>query len=257
MVVSNISNIFVQNQNRQTMKNLKYIYKLNNTINVLNAKVSANSKIGMGYIIQTYHFSVDQVKEASLHKDEASCLDCPLSFNQNNGNSGGCYTHKGKQLMGLNSMLRSLNRKFDTIKEYSESDFLRFVETVKNTHKVDLVRFGAYGEPILLPLNVVDTLSQLGVKTTGYTHQWNKPQYQDYNQFFMSSTHTETERQNAKSLGFRSFFVSESIIKDFKQQNAVNCPASKESGKNLSCIACGLCNGAKRGNQKDVFIMKH
>jgi len=239
------------------MKDIKYIYRLGNTVNVLNAKVSQNSKIGIGYIIQTYHYSIEQVMDASLVNDKASCLDCPLSYNQNNGKSGGCYTHKGMQLMGLKSMLRGLNRKLNTINEFKQSDFFNFVNKVKATNKVDLVRFGAYGEPILLPLKVVEVLSGLSQKTTGYTHQWNKPQYQKYNKFFMSSTHTETERQQAKDLGYRSFFVATSEIKGFKPQNAVNCPASKESSKNLSCIACGLCNGTSRGIKKDIYIMKH
>tara|TARA_R110002051_G_C8684309_1_gene492199 strand:- start:47 stop:763 length:717 start_codon:yes stop_codon:yes gene_type:complete len=238
------------------MRDIKYIYRLGNTINVLNAKVSQNKKIGIGYIIQTYHYSIQQVIDASLVNDKASCLDCPLSFNQNNGKSGGCYTHKGMQLMGLKSMLKSLNRKLDTINEFKQSDFNTFVAKVKATYKVDLVRFGAYGEPVLLPLNVVETLSSLSDKTTGYTHQWNNPKYQKYNKFFMSSTHTETEREQAKDLGFRSFFVATNEIKGFKLDKAVNCPASKESTKNLSCIACGLCNG-NRGNKKDIYIMKH
>tara|TARA_R110000851_G_scaffold13330_1_gene45541 strand:+ start:2338 stop:3099 length:762 start_codon:yes stop_codon:yes gene_type:complete len=247
----------INNQNNVIMKNIKYIYRLGDTVNVLNAKVSQNSKIGIGYIIQTYHFSMEQVQNASLVNDKASCLDCPLSYNQNNGKSGGCYTHKGMQLMGLKSMLRSLNRNLDSIDTFKESDFNTFVAKVKNTYPVDLVRFGAYGEPILLPLKVVEVLSTLSQKTTGYTHQWNKPQYQKYNQFFMSSTHTEMERELAKDLGYRSFFVATNEISGFKLDKAVNCPASKESEKNLSCIACGLCNGNSKGIKKDVFIMKH
>ena len=239
------------------MTDIKYIYRTSNTLHVLNAKVSQNKKIGMGYIIQTYHFSIDQIKENSLVNDKESCLDCPLSFNQNNGKSGGCYTHKGMQLMGLKSMIRSLNKKLHTIQEFRTSDFNSFITKIKNTYPVDLVRFGAYGEPVLLSLDVVKVLSEMAPKTTGYTHQWNKPKYNGYNQFFMSSTHTETERTQAKKLGYRSFFVATSEISGFKNENAVNCPASKESNLNLSCIACGLCNGAKKGIKKDVYINKH
>jgi len=249
---------FVWNKtNHIRMKDIKYIYRLKDSVNVLNAKVSQNSKIGIGYVVQTYHFSINQVIEMSLTNDKVSCLDCPLSYNQNNGKSGGCYTHKGLQNLGLNSMLRSLNKKLHTIKEFNENDFNAFINKVKFTNKIDLIRFGAYGEPILMPLNVVKTLSNLSDKTTGYTHQWNKPQFKTYNHFLMASTHTEIERKKANVLNFRSFFVAESKISDFKVLNAVNCPASKENQKNLTCIACGLCNGIKRGNKKDVYIMKH
>tara|TARA_R110000796_G_scaffold58413_8_gene134984 strand:+ start:541 stop:1257 length:717 start_codon:yes stop_codon:yes gene_type:complete len=238
------------------MKNLRYIYKTNNTVHVLNAKISQNSKIGIGYILQTYHFSIDQIKNNDIKQDTNSCLDCPLSYNKNNGKSGGCYTHKGMQLMGLKSMIRSLNRNIDTINDFNYNEFNSFIELIKKTHAIDLVRFGAYGEPILLSLDVVKVLSSLSKKTTGYTHQWNKDKYNAYNNFFMASTHTEQQRSNAKLLGFRSFFVASDITK-LNSVNVVNCPASKESSKNLTCIACGLCNGAKTNIKKDVYIMKH
>jgi len=239
------------------MKKFTLDYKLGNTINVIQAKESRNSKIGDGYIVQTYHFSLEQVKNVSLTNDSHNCMDCPLSFNQNNGKSGGCYTHKGMQYMGLMSMLKRLNRNLDSIKDFDIMDIVNFVYNVSKYRKVELVRFGAYGEPILLPLNVVKSLSTLSRKTTGYTHQWQKPTSNGYNQYFMASTHTESERIEATKLGYRSFYVAESEIKGFKPLNAVNCPASKESDKNLTCIACGLCNGAIRGNKKDIYINKH
>jgi hypothetical protein len=238
------------------MKNLKYVYKTGNTIHVLNAKISQNSKIGIGYILQTYHFSIEQIRNNDITQDSKSCLDCPLSYNKNNGKSGGCYTHKGMQLMGLKSMIRSLNKKIDSIKEFSQPEFMFFINNVKNTHSIDLVRFGAYGEPILLSLYVTGVLSSLSKKTTGYTHQWNKPKYNEYNKFFMASTHTDAERIDSKAKGFRSFFVASKEL-NLTVTNAVNCPASKESSKNLTCIACGLCNGSKTNIKKDIYIMKH
>ena len=236
------------------MKNLRYTFRLNGTINVLNAKVSENTKIGVGYVLQTYHFGVEQIENYNFKDDAKSCLDCPLSYNQNNGKSGGCYTHNGKQRMGLLSMMRSLRNKLNTIHEYNSVDFNKFINDVKRQHPIDLVRFGTYGEPILLPLNVVSTLSSLSDRTTGYTHQWNKAEYKEYNRFFMASTHTDEDLAESSKLGFRSFFVAE---KDYKPTNAVNCPASKESTLNLSCIKCGLCNGTKKGNKKNVYIHKH
>ena len=50
------------------MKNLKYVYKTGNTIHVLNAKISQNSKIGIGYILQTYHFSIEQIRNNDINK---------------------------------------------------------------------------------------------------------------------------------------------------------------------------------------------
>lgn len=239
------------------MKNLRYVYKTGEVIHVLNAKVSTNSKIGLGYIVQTYHFGIEQILTNDIKFDSASCLDCPLSYNQNNGKSGGCYTHKGYQLMGLKSMFRKLNNDIKTIKDFDKASFDKFITKLQGGTKIDLVRFGAYGEPILMDLYVVTNLSKLSRKSTGYTHQWNKDDYQAYNKFFMASTHTETENFESSKLGFRSFFVAENKISCFKPLNAVNCPASKESSKSLTCISCGLCNGNKAGIKKDIYILQH
>lgn len=229
------------------MKKLEYLYKKDNIIHLIQAKISENSKIGIGYVVQTYHFSIDQVKTADIKQDEKNCLDCPLSFS----NGGGCYTHKGMQLMGLKSMLRRLN-KLERIDEFNSTKFNAFTDKVKNTYPVDLVRFGAYGEAVLMGEKVVRQLSKLGKKTTGYTHQWKTEDFAST--YLMASVHNEAQRIEAKEKGFRSFSV---IKKGEKVTNSVNCPASKESGKNLTCVLCGLCNGASKGNTKDVFILSH
>lgn len=216
----------------------------------MQAKISENSKIGIGYVVQTYHFSIDQVKTADIKQDKKNCLDCPLSFS----NGGGCYTHKGMQLMGLKSMLRRLNKleESNKIEQFSPAKFKAFIDKVKSTYPVDLVRFGAYGEAVLMGEKVVRQLSKLGKKTTGYTHQWKTENFAAA--YLMASVHNEAQRIEAKEKGFRSFSV---IKKGDEVTNSVNCPASKESGKNLTCVLCGLCNGASKGNTKDVFILSH
>jgi len=232
------------------MKAIEYIYKQNGIINVIQAKVSQNSKIGIGYVIQTYHFDIDQVEKNDIKLDAKNCLDCPFSFNQNNGKSGGCYTHKGLQLMGLKSMLSRLNKL--SINDFSTNDFNDFINKVKNTYPVDLVRFGAYGEPVLLGENVVSELKKLGKNHTGYTHQFSKKEFNWAASYFMASAHNLEQSLKALELGYRSFLVAESIKSD-----AVNCPASKESGKKTTCVKCSLCNGSAGNSKKDVYILQH
>jgi hypothetical protein len=88
----------------------KYNFKYNDVVHSLDVKISQNSKIGFGIVLQTYHFSIEQVENNDFTLDEKNCLDCPYSFNQNDGKSGKCYTHKGMQLMGLLSKLKSLHK---------------------------------------------------------------------------------------------------------------------------------------------------
>jgi hypothetical protein len=188
-----------------------------------------------------------------MELDKGSCFDCPLSFNMNDGKSGGCYTHKGLQRMGLNAILKSLKKKntLGLIKEFCENEFTVFM-TKARKKEIQLVRFGSYGEPVLMPYNVVEQLAALSRRWTGYTHQWNEPKYWEYSLFFMASCHDEKQAKQAKDAFWRSF-----IAADEHNESAVNCPASKEAGEKTTCANCGLCNGTTGNSNKNIYILKH
>ena len=50
------------------------------------------------------------------------------------------------------------------------------------------VRFGSYGDPVYIPFPIVKAIASVAKNYTGYTHQWQRPQYRAYAQFFMAST---------------------------------------------------------------------
>ncbi len=232
-----------------------YAYIDGKIVHSLDLKVSQNSKIGIGLILQTYHFSLEQVEQNDLTRDTANCLDCPFSYNQNNGKSGGCYTHKGLQLMGLKSKLRSLNKELSDgkLKEFDAKEFKKFIDFAKNKVSPKLIRFGTYGEAVTLDAPIRDALFNLAndvrAKVTGYTHQWHKVSETR----FMASTHTLSEMVEARARGYRSFIVSDEELSE-----GFNCPASKESGKKKTCLECGLCSGTFGGKKKkDIYILKH
>jgi len=232
-----------------------YAYIDGKVIHSLDLKVSQNSKIGIGLVLQTYHFSMEQVKKYDLTLDTANCMDCPFSYNQNNGKSGGCYTHKHDQLRGLKSKLRSLKKQLDngTLKEFNANEFKKFIDFAKNKISPKLIRFGTYGEPVTLDAPIRDALFQLAndvrAKVTGYTHQWHKVSETR----FMASTHTLADMVEARARGYRSFIVSDDELTE-----GFNCPASKESGKKKTCLECGLCSGTFGGKKKkDIEILKH
>jgi hypothetical protein len=54
---------------------------------------------------------------------------------------------------------------------------------------------------------MLNGLSKLAKRKTGYTHQWNKPEYKDYSKFLMASTHNVFEANIAKDYGFRTFNI--------------------------------------------------
>ena len=232
-----------------------YTYIDGKVIHSLDLKISQNSKLGIGIILQTYHFSLDQIEQNDFTLASANCLDCPFSFNQNNGKSGGCYTHKGLQLMGLKSKLRSLNKKLSNgkLKEFNAKEFKKFISFAKDRVRPQLIRFGAYGEAVTLDAPIRDALfdlaSKVKAKVTGYTHQW-----KNVNETrFMASTHNLAEMVEARIKGYRSFIVTDEEISE-----GFNCPASAESGKKKTCLECGLCSGTFGGKKKkDIYILQH
>ena len=265
------------------MKSIEYIYANleTRTINVIELKLSQNSKIGDGLVIQTYHFSIEQISNNDITLDSVNCLDCPLS-RSNGYKLGMCYTHKGLQLMGLKSKLRKLHKMYNNydICEFDQSTFdnwkkrvsMQLVKNIKFNSKlcsitqldkmkdtfIKLCRFGAYGEPIFLGENVTSQLSTMAKNITGYTHQYNKNQYNWANKFFMASTHNQLDKSIAKNRNFRQFNV---VLKNEKIENSVNCPSSKEfeeaNNKKVSCVDCSLCSGNFKNLKKDIHILAH
>jgi hypothetical protein len=159
------------------MKIFGFNFILGQTVHSIDLKLSATKKLGGRLVVQTYHYDLQQIINNDFTMDKENCLDCPFSYNQNNGKSGGCYTHKGNMLKGLKSKLRSLNKRYKL--GLLTSDYSAVLPTLfKYASKKDisLVRFGSYGEAVTLPLDLLDGLSKLSKRKTGYTHQWNKPQ---------------------------------------------------------------------------------
>lgn len=235
------------------MNQLEYLFKNGDQIHVLQTKPSANSKLGHGYITTTYHFSIDQVESNNFKDDAKTCFDCPYSYNQNDGKSGGCYTHRALIGSGLRHMLKRLHRLHNEgkIKDYCKQSFNRFIQSSTEIKPV-LVRFASYGEPVTLPLNLIGKLARLSDKHTGYSHMWTRPELSGYSKYLMASTHGYFESLVANSLGWRAF--ESSAKADVKTPV---CPASKEFGKKLTCIECGACGGVKKGQTNNIFIKTH
>ena len=175
--------------------------------------------------------------------DNAICGDC--EHGHTNG-KGDCYVTKANSLRGLQSKLSSLRRKgLDSIPELSpelEADLLEAIEGRG-------IRFGSYGEPVLLGEELVDKISKRAKFWTGYTHQWHKNAWAKG--YFMASVESTLVDKAAKNMGWRTFFVGDSIGSE-----NVTCPASKEAGNKATCEQCKLCMGTT-SKAKSIKILKH
>lgn len=205
-------------------------------------------------IIQTYTFSREQYRLANLPTgsitmdqffaaDGPNCMDCPFSANQNKGKAGKCYTHKYMQYSGFLSTLRSI--KPEQLTPLTEEKHQLILNMTSGLY----CRFGMYGEPSLLPFDLVTDMAAVAVNPTGYTHQSTKPWAQKFAKVFRASTHGKGQA------GWVSFSVVNSID---EHPDAILCPASKEGGEKSHCAKCGLCSGTDgKGKKVDVKIVMH
>ena len=231
--------------------------KVKNAILVFKLDKTSNAKISNGKekILQVYSFSDDQFNYVAecmasgtkiqpkqfFDLAEKVCFDCPFRGYLK------CYTHEYQQYSGFLSMLKSIVREFTELKYIPSVHLLekRIVEISQGRY----IRFGTYGEPTLLPVNLVGDMVKVSKSHTGYSHQWaKKPEFSAY---FMASTHTEGQAVIAQKMGFRSFIATNKPVK-----TAVTCPASKEAGFKSTCEKCGLCSGERKGT-KNIVILEH
>jgi hypothetical protein len=119
------------------------------------------------------------------------------------------------------------------------------------------VRFGAYGEPVVIPFAIVAAISSVAQGRTGYTHQWLKPEFQVFRSFVMASCDSELEQRLAVSMGWRTFRTRSKY--DPLLAGEITCPASDEAGKRTTCANCLLCNGSSgpRDARKNITIIVH
>ena len=217
---------------------------------------SSNAKTGsmlQTYIIRSHVHPVAAVQSGG---DIAICNDCVMrglvATKKRRGkgkNFRACYVNVGQ---GPTMVYDAFRR--GRYVDYSPIDHDQFIRGRK-------IRFGTYGEPVLIPLELVRHLADISAGWTGYTHQWSKVQYADYRQYLMASVHGLTgpwSYEHAKSLGWRTF---RTMNGGEPLDSERLCPASKEAGHRLSCLTCNLCDGA--GKRKaglslvDVYIPGH
>ena len=237
------------------MKNI--IFKSNDVLIVFRIGKTSNKKIALPTenIVQTYSFSQEQYEIAKgktdmktfFAADGSVCMDCPFAVS-NGAKLSACYTHKMMQYSGFLSMLRGIHKTYadwESIPTLSEEIVAKLVDVCANKY----VRFGTYGEPSLIDVNLVSAIVNVSKSHTGYTHQWAKKK--EYAPFFMASVHNAFGEGLAKKLGFRSFVAAKQVDSNF-----ISCPASNEMGFKSNCSKCGLCSGLRKGN-KSVIILEH
>ena len=112
------------------------------------------------------------------------------------------------------------------------------------------VRFGAYGNPTLIPLTIVEAIASRSSGWTGYFHDWREnPDAKAYGEYFMASTETRDSFKAATAQGFRVFHAS-----PVKPDDSLECLSET---KGVECAACGLCAGLTKHRSPNIWINPH
>jgi hypothetical protein len=221
-----------------------YLLHETNDYAVIATLESENTKTGD--MIQVWILVRDMKPTQALRNgmNHIVCLDC-----KHQGIDGGkertCYVNLGQGPRAVWQAYSEGKYPYLPLDRYSEVFMHR------------AVRFGAYGEPVLIPLPIVRAIVAIADAWTGYTHQWRKTEYQDFRAYLMASCDSTGERAEAKADGWRVFRArtEDSPV----VAGEIMCPASEEMGKRTQCVRCKLCNGANGANdpRKDIVIIVH
>jgi len=199
---------------------------------------STNGKTGnmvQIWIFYRHQKPTDAVKSGN---DATVCFNCPLRGEK-------CYVNLAKAPNGIWKAYQRGNYPVLTSDRYPE---------IFGGRKV---RFGAYGDPVLVPVEIVRAIVAIADGWTGYTHQWRKSEYQEFRQYLMASCDHTSDVALADSLGWRHFRTR--LADGAILPGEIICPASDEGGKRTQCIRCLLCDGKKAMSdaRKSIVIIVH
>jgi hypothetical protein len=197
---------------------------------------TSNTKTGN--LIQVWILKEDQnpLEVLKLGADVSICGDCKHR-------NSSCYVNVGQAPAQV----------WKSYKRGIYKDFFELTEKDKNALVGRKVRFGAYGDPVLIRVKQIKALLDLTKSTfTGYTHAWNNPVFQDYKAFFMASVDSKKEYIKAIGKAWKTFRVR----KEFEalEKNEFVCPASAEAGKRKTCFECMACSGTRKGKGTPAIV---
>jgi hypothetical protein len=195
----------------------------------------ATSNRKTGNMVQIW-FLLENVNPVQAVKEgidaQTICRECPFA----SGN--GCYVNVGQAPLAIwKGFHRGIYPQLDP-KDYGQ---------VFSGRKI---RFGAYGNPSLLPIAIVKAIASVSNGWTGYFHDWRtNPFAREYAHFFMASTETENSFRLAQSLGLRTFHAN-----PVQPTGTIECLSET---KGLACADCKLCAGLSKSRLPSVWINPH
>lgn len=223
------------------------------TVGTANTKLADKTTGKLVDSITILSDSAHPVEAVKSGQDETVCGDCPMrpllakAAKAKGLDAPECYVNK---LTGGPGGLWKAREKMEGMEAYN---------ALIAKGKRWLLRFGAYGEPVLLGSALVAELIKGYRMHTGYTHQWRRADNAWAAGYFMASVASAEERMQAKQLGYRTFRVAP--LGTTPEPGEVVCPASASNSEadKKTCSRCPVaCNGNKPGKRMpDILEYDH
>lgn len=210
---------------------------------IIGIAVLHSQNIKTGDMVQTFILRADQSPLAAIDTgaDASICGGCV--HRGVDGAPRTCYVDVGKSVMSV-------------FGAWTRGAYPLVSPTVgARMLKGRAVRMGAYGDPAAIPARHWRALLKHAAGRTGYTHQWRARFAQSLRSLVMASADSESERDVARAMGWRTFRVRGAD--ETLGAREIVCPASDEGGKARQCISCQACDGADRPGKASVAIIVH
>ena len=196
------------------------------------SKASDNRKTGDMVQVWILVKAVDPVEAIKQGLDRLICGSC-VHRGDGHGADRSCYVNVGQAPLGIWRAWKA-----------GRYPVLQYMDGFAGRK----VRFGAYGDPVHIPLPLALAIAGVASGHTGYTHQWRKPSLQGWKSLLMASVDSIAELVIARSMGWSTFRVGS------EASTGESLCASEAIG--TPCSVCLLCAGA-RGGLENVWIPPH
>ena len=195
---------------------------------------STNIKTGNMASMWILHKDLSPIEASKEGKDESICGMCPHRHNL----GGACYVTLFQAPLQVWKSYHKGN--------YPKVNDMTIFEGMS-------VRFGAYGDPNVIPIDILVQLKSVVKNSTSYTHQWKtESDNESLKAVSMASVDNKAEATLAIQNGWRYFRVTNDIS-DINKATEIVCP---NTTKGIQCIDCGLCKG-NTIKAKNIVIEVH
>lgn len=196
----------------------------------------ASSNPKTGDMIQAYIIPADEIPREAIQTggDRSVCGDCK----QRPSKGGKCYVTVA---FGPGYIWRY----------YREHRYPKFTpDAAAELIRGATMRFGAWGDPAAVPLEVWTPMLEALNGYTGYTHAWQDlgPEWQ----WLTASVDSETEHFRAQRRGWRPFRVRPPGAPLLEGE--LECLADSHG---VTCLACQGCNGNAGAGRPSFAIVEH